>query len=274
MNIQTIPREDKVIKEVFVPKLDAFLSADYPNIELKLLAFYLEKIGAPSMAEVFRNGADLHKETAAGLYGVKVDDVTDAQRQIGKRLNFSIVYGGGIPTLIKQGVAADAKEALNLLSRFHKTWPAIGWESKRKAADKGTLIDTIKRKIEARRTATEPGYITTLWGRHLHPHSTHVMVNCLCQGGGADLMKWALIRVHRYTRGKDMVSHLVNSVHDELMLDCAAHELQHLTVKVPQLMTYTMINDVVPIVPEPEVSFTSWADKKEFDPLDLLEVSA
>src|SRR3954470_18626581 len=104
MNVQNIPRDDKTIKTAIIPKLDALFFADYPNIELKLLAWYLNNIGDSDMAEVFRTGADLHKRTAAGVYKVPVDEVTDAQRQIGKRLNFSIVYGGGVKTLVKQGV--------------------------------------------------------------------------------------------------------------------------------------------------------------------------
>lgn len=170
--------------------------------------------------------------------------------------------------MVKQGVAADAKEALDLLSRFHSTWPSIGWESKRRPADVGTLIHAVKGRIQKR------GYITTLWGRHLHPHSPHVMVNCLCQGCAADLMKWALIQVHHYTRGKNMQSHLVNVIHDDLMLDCTLAELPHLADRVPTLMTYGPVEEVVPIRPDPEVSFGSWADKKPWDPLDILEVAA
>lgn len=257
MNIQTIPRDDKVVKAAFIPKLDAFLYCDYPNIELKLLAYYMEQIGHPSMAEVFRNGADLHIETAAGLFGKPSSEVTDADRQVGKRLNFSIVYGGGIPTIMEQ-LKIEKVQALDLLRKYHATWPGIGWAGKNRKADPGTLSWWIEKRLQ------EKGYITTLWGRHLHPHSPHVAINALCQGCSADLMKWALRMIHRWLREHGMRSHLVNVVHDEAQIDAARDELRILIENVPRLMTDERINASVPIVPEPEISFGSWADKEPF----------
>lgn len=258
MNVQNIPRDDKAVKSAFVPKLDAFLFADYPNIELKLLAYYLDAIGHGDMATVFRTGADLHKRTAAGVFGVPENAVTDLQRQVGKKLNFSIVYGGGTVTLVAQGVAKDYKEAIEVLHTFHSTWPGIGWESKRRPADPGTLMDHIKRRTEER------GYITTLWGRHLHPRSMHSALNALIQGCAADLMKWALVEVHDWLGNMSMRSHLVNVVHDELMIDAAEDELPLLRTCVPSLMTYAPVEAVVPIRPEPDISFTTWADKQPY----------
>lgn len=257
MNVQNIPRDDLVVKRAFIPKLDAFVSSDYPNIELKLLAYYLDGIGDPRMAEAFRNGMDLHKVTAAGIYRVAVEDVTDEQRQVGKKLNFSIVYGGGIPTLIRQGVAKDGKEANNLLKAFHGAWPAIGWEGMYKDANPGTLIYYIKKRVE------KNGYITTLWGRHLHPKAMHAALNNLCQGCAADLMKWACVEVWKWTEKNDLQSHIVNVVHDDLIMDVTKSELELVTETVPDLMTYAKIADVVPIRPEPVVSFNTWAECKE-----------
>jgi DNA polymerase-1 len=261
VNVQNIPRDDKVVKSAIVPKLDALFFADYPNIELKLLAYYLNNIGHPSMAEFFRQDrdADLHIKTAAGVFGVPFDKVTDSQRQVGKRLNFSIVYGGGIPTLIKQGVASDADEALELLSAFHGAWPGIGWETKRKRAKEGTLAWWIKKRVEER------GYITTLWGRHLHPRAAHSALNALCQGCAADLMKWALIEIHEWTKTEGLKSHLINMVHDEIAMDAVKEELPLLAANVPDLMVYEQIGTVVPIRPEPDVSYTSWADKQPYE---------
>jgi DNA polymerase-1 len=232
--------------------------ADYPNIELKLLAWYLDHIGHPEMAEVFRDGADLHRTTAAMIFKKEIDEVTDGERQIAKRLNFSIVYGGGIPTLLDQGMAKNAVEALSLLRKFHDAWPAIGWESKRRPADAGTLVWYIKQRV------AERGYVTTLWGRHLHPRSVHSSLNALVQGCAADLMKWALIEVHKWTIEADLQSHLINVVHDEVMLDAVKKELPLLAVKVPELMTFKAIEDVVPIRPEPDLSFTNWGQKAPY----------
>lgn len=270
MNVQNIPRDDKVVKRAFVPKLDALFFADYPNIELKLLAYYLNEIGCPEMAEFFNDKSghgDLHIRTAAGMYSVSDEAVTDLQRQKGKRCNFSIVYGGGTPTLIQQRAAKDFAEASDMLHRFHTAWPGIGWESPVKRqfglkpeAAKGTLTDLIKSKVNER------GYITTLWGRHLHPRSTHSALNALLQGGAADLMKWAMIQVHGWLKANNMKSHIVNMVHDELMLDAAKDELPALAITVPDLMVYAPLEAIVPIKPDPDVSWTSWAEKEPYDP--------
>lgn len=266
MNIQTIPRDDKTVKRAFIPKLDALMFFDYPNIELKMLAYYLDQIGFPEMADFFRNDAegDLHKATAAGMYGVAIEEVTDEQRQKGKRCNFSIVYGGGTPTLVRQHAAKDFEDASAMLYKFHSAWPGIGWESKVKkqfglperAAD-GTLLDQIKRKVEDR------GYITTLWGRHLHPRSSHSALNALIQGASADLMKWAMVEVHNKIAG--MKSHIVNVVHDELMFDVVEDEIDELCLIVPDAMTYRPLDAVVPITPDPDISRTTWADKEPYE---------
>jgi len=228
------------------------------------------------MAEFFRTDAegDLHKATAAGMFNVPIAEVTDEQRQKGKRCNFSIVYGGGTPTLVRQKAAKDFDEAAEMLYRFHSAWPGIGWESKVKRnfglpieAAPGTLTDLIKTKIKER------GYITTLWGRHLHPRSSHSALNALIQGCAADLMKWAMIQVHEFlsnTTRTDGVartglsSHLVNVVHDELIIDAAKDELPLLAMHVPRLMTYEPVQAIVPIKPEPDVSWTTWADKEPY----------
>lgn len=268
MNLQTIPRSDKTVKRCFVPKLDALLFADYPNIELKLLAWYLESINFPSMADVFRAGGDLHKVTASGLMGVPQDALTDDQRQVGKRLNFSIVYGGGMPTIMQQ-LGIEAPDALALLTNFHKTWPGIGWATKRKPAAEGTLINFIltrcaKRGDKLFDPAVSRGYITTLYGRHLHPKAEHAALNNLCQGCAADLMKWAMVEVDRELKAAGARSHIVNMVHDELILDVAADELPWVAANLPAWMTDPRIESVVPIMPECEVSFTTWADKEPY----------
>jgi len=264
-------KDSTVVKECFVPKLDAFLWADYPNIELKLLAFYLESIGHPSMAEVFRQGADLHTVTACGVLGLTPDwkaypkyGISDDQRQIGKRLNFSIVYGGGVPTITSQ-LGITSKEALNLLKQYHATWPGIGWQTKTRDAADGTLQRIIQQIVEARTTPDEPGYIKTMYGRHLHPRKVHAALNNLCQGGAADLKKWAMWRCHQGLTEGGFVSHLVNDIHDELMFDCITDELLQLNELVPEWMTDPRIEAVVPIRPGCDLSFGTWADKAPFE---------
>lgn len=266
MNIQTIPRDNLVVRKAFIPKLDALLFFDYPNIEAKLLAFYLAEIGFPSMAEAFRKGLDLHMLTGASIISKDYDELTelynngdkeaDHVRQVGKKLNFSIIYGGGIPTIMKQ-LNISAEEALFTLKRYHQTWPGIGWSKRNGSPKPGTLQDWVNIKLE------EVGYVKTLWGRHLHPRAPHVGINALCQGCAADLMKWALVSAHKVLSGYE--SHLVNVVHDELQIDAKRSEIEELVVKIPDAMTFERINSVVPIKPTPDISFGSWADKKPYE---------
>ena len=269
-----------MVKAAFRPKLDAFLYFDFPNIEAKLLAWYLDALRHPEMGAAFRGdgvprlglekGAelDLHILTAAGVYNTPYgelltafmagDKEADLWRQVGKRLNFSIIYGGGIPTLMAQGVANDAKEALNLLRGYHTAWPGIGWSSRRAEANEGTFAWWLKARMKER------GYVTTLWGRHLHPPSDHVLINHLVQGCAADLMKAALRKVHRHLKAEGFQSHLVNVVHDELALDTFAPEIPELVRIIPELMDHPLVGEVVPIRPEPDISWTTWAEKKPY----------
>ncbi len=268
MNIQTIPRKDKVVKAAFVPKLDAIMAADYPNIELKVLAMLLEGIGWPSMADVFRDGADLHLETASGLMGKPVSEITDEERQIGKVYNFSIVYGGGMPTLMEQ-LGLTAPEALDSLRRFHGRWPGIGWNTKSKPANEGTLVrmilDTARKPNHPKATPLSRGYVTTFYGRHLHPKADHAALNNVCQGNAADLMKWAMVRVHQGLKAGGFQSHIINMIHDDLMLDCVAAELPELNRLLPEWMTDPRIDAIVPIRPECELTFTTWAAKRPYE---------
>jgi DNA polymerase-1 len=209
------------------------------------------------MAEGFRLGDDLHTVSAAGVLGLNINAVTEEQRQIGKTFNFSIVYGGGMPTLMRQ-LGVTAPEALSLLRNYHGTWPGLGWATKRKPANPGTLLHAIAGRIEDR------GYVTTLYGRHLHPKAMHAALNNLCQGCAADLAKWAMIRVHQGLKAGGFRSHIVNFVHDELMLDCARDEVPALAVLLPEWMTDPRIEAVVPIKPSCEISWTTWAEKEKY----------
>ncbi len=217
------------------------------------------------MADGFRKGADLHVTTACGVLGLTPDverygpyGIADEDRQVGKVLNFSIVYGGGMPTVMEQ-LGVSAPEALAILRRFHNTWPGIGWHTKKKPAAPGTLIHSILQRIDER------GYITTLYGRHLHPKAMHAALNNLCQGCAADLMKWAMVRVDAGLKAGKYQSHIVCMVHDDLALDVKRIELDWLAGLIPEWMTDPRIEAVVPIRPSCEVSYTNWADKAPWE---------
>lgn len=246
LNWQNVPRNLKEVKQAVIPKLDAFLFMDYSNIELRILAYYLATtLDDWSMADEFINGEDLHTNTASTIFAIPTSEVTEEQRQRAKVLNFSIVYGGGIPTLIRQGVAKDYKEAKQIKDAFHKARPGI-------QVLVGRIIDRLD----------EVGFIQSPWGSRLHPTDDHKALNALIQMGAADLMRHGIREVSRYIRNSEFESHIVNVVHDELMLDCVQPELSKLVDYLPGHMSFEPINQIVPIRVSTEISFDTWADKR------------
>lgn len=198
------------------------------------------------MADAIKAGKDLHSESAIGALGLN-SPPTDEQRQVGKTLNFSLVYGGGTPTIMRQ-LEIPFPAAKELLRKFHSRWPGIQ-----------IVIRTIDGEIQRK------GYIKTLFGRHLHPDSPHKRLNALVQGCAADLMRWALVNVDEQLMENECQSHLVSVIHDEMILDTAQDELPWLANKVPEWMVYPEVDLVVPIGVDPEVSFTNWAEKGKFE---------
>jgi DNA polymerase-1 len=248
VNIQNIPRNDKTIKTAFIPKLDAMLYFDYANIELRILGYYLAvALKDFSLVDEFNEGADIHRITAGRIFNKSPEDVTDTERQAGKTLIFSMCYGGGVPTLQRQGVVQNYLEGKKLVASFHESRPGI-----KKLSDK--LIESYESK----------GYIRLINGARKHPESDHKALNVLVQGTGAVIMREAFVRVYQYLSRGQFKSHLINSVHDEIQLDVARSELYTLTDTIPPLMTHPKIEDILHLDTSLEVTYTNWADKHEW----------
>lgn len=225
--------------------------ADYSQIELRLLAYYMAQLGDTSMVDVINAGTDLHDASARAALRL-TGELTDEQRQVGKTLNFSIVYGGGKPTIKKQ-LDVTWNQAGELLDNYHRRWPGIQ-----------LLQATILQVIAKRARPDQPGYITTLWGRHLHPESDHKALNALVQGCAADLMRSSMVKVHEYLTGSGLQSHLVSSVHDELIVDAASMEIGLVADCLPRLMDCHKVSQVVAVDVDVEWSQTNWAEKQPY----------
>lgn len=259
MNIQTLPRKDKLVKRAFVPKLDYFLFADYDQIEMRILAYYMAKLGDTSMKDVLADpDTDLHVESAKGIFRLDRDP-TDPERQLGKNMNFSMVYGGGKPAVLRylhqfnmetdgDKVPETWKYAQEVLDRFHARWPGIG------------------RVVRGLKEANaERGYIRTINGFPLHPESEHKMLNMLVQSGAAEFTRRSLRITYKELGKLGFQSHLVCTVHDENALDVLADEFYALAELVPVWMDcFPEVSEVVPITTSLEVSDTNWADKKGY----------
>jgi DNA polymerase-1 len=250
VNFQNIPRTNKDVKRAFVPKLDAFLFFDYKQIEPRFLAYFMDSIGDDGLASKLRDGDDTYTAIISQYYGRA--DITEEERQLGKRLFLSLMYGGGTPTVIKQ-FGVDYPVAKRMTDQFHAAWPGIRRLQK--------MIDNV---YETR------GYIVTPWGRHLHPEFAHKRLNALMQGSAADLMRYALLQVHDYTMRNGMTSHIVSVIHDEIVVDAAMGEVFEITEQFPHLMDYSLVSDIVPILTDTEWSTTSWADKVNYEGINVV----
>lgn len=252
MNFQNIPRDDKVVKRAFVPRPgNVFHFFDYKQIEPRLLAYFAARKGDPSLAERIRDGLDPYTAILRSMYG---ENITDAQRQEGKILFLSLMYGGGVRTIRFQFDLSES-EARAMIREFHKSLPVV-----RRLQD--GVVSTAKRR----------GYIRTPWGRHLHleEYGEHKLLNKLIQGSAAHLMKRAMLLVDEaLDRNPELDCLGLSVVHDELVFEAPHRASEWLHDGIPDLMTTgacgnTDICDVVPIQVDHEVAVTSMADKRDY----------
>ncbi len=217
-NLQNIPtraEEGRLLRSLFVPrKGNVLVDADYSQIELKLVAHFS---GDPKMVEAFKNGQDIHASTAAEVFGVAPEEVTDQMRRDAKAVNFGIVYGISNYGL-SQNIHIAPKKAEEYIRRYFQRFPAV------KTYIAG-LIDRAKNS----------GYAVTLFGRRRtipelnsakfteRKFGERVAMNTPLQGTAADIIKIAMIRVDK--RLSAMRSKLILQVHDELIVDAAEDEV-------------------------------------------------
>lgn len=221
-NLQNIPIRTelgRLIRQAFVPrqKDHVFLSADYSQVELRLLAHLAED---PALMKAFNEGADVHRRTAALINGVDEADVTSEMRYRAKAINFGVIYGMGARALARQ-IEVKVKEASAFIETYFETYPGVR-----------TFID---RAVE---TAREKGWVETLLGRRrLLPDITssnnqvrsfaeRVAVNTPIQGTAADLIKLAMIKIHHQLHETESPALLLMQVHDELVLEVPVAHLE------------------------------------------------
>jgi DNA polymerase-1 len=222
-NVQNIPirSEDGVrIREAFVPAEGGQLvSADYSQVELRILAHFS---GDESLREAFRTGADVHRRTAAEVAGIAPEAVSGDQRARAKAVNFGIIYGLSAFGLAAQ-LGIPGAEAQATIDAYFARYRGV------------------KRFVqETMEEARERGYVTTLLGRRrylpelqsrnraLRQASERMAVNTVIQGTAADLMKKAMVDVHRALRAEGLQARMILQVHDELVFDAPRAELERL----------------------------------------------
>lgn len=210
-NLQNIPvrgEDGKEIRKAFVPEEGClFFSADYSQIELRVMAHLS---GDENMQEAFREGYDIHAATAAKIYHETIDTVTRDQRTKAKRANFGIIYGITVFGLAER-LDISRTEATQLIDGYFATFPRVA--------------DYME---QAKQTAREKGYAETLLHRRRYlpditSHNATVRgfaernaINAPIQGTAADIIKIAMVRIHRRFRDEGLRSKMILQVHDEL----------------------------------------------------------
>jgi DNA polymerase-1 len=230
-NLQNIPvrtPEGRRIRQAFVaPKGFKLMSADYSQIELRIMAHLSEDQG---LLSAFKAGEDVHRATASEVFGVPLDQVSSEQRRYAKVINFGLIYGMSAYGLARN-LAIEQGVAKNYIAQYFAKYPGV----KR-------YMDTI------RETAKSRGYVETVFGRRLWlPEITspsgprrqaaeRAAINAPMQGTAADLIKLAMIQVQQSLEDRGLRSRLVLQVHDELVLEVPEAEIEALRALLPEKM--------------------------------------
>lgn len=229
-NLQNIPirtAEGRRVRRAFTaPQGSVIVSADYSQIELRIMAHLS---GDKTLITAFQNGEDVHRRTAAEVFGTAPENVSPEQRRYAKTINFGLIYGMGQYGLAKS-LGIDNLSAKNFIDRYFARYPGVAEYMQR-----------------AKEQAAAQGYVETLFGRRLYlpdirnknanarAGAERAAINAPMQGTASDLIKRAMIDVRNWlSDGID--SKLVMQVHDELVLEVVETELDFVKEKLPQIM--------------------------------------
>jgi DNA polymerase-1 len=221
--LQTLPRDKGGVREAFIAR-DGFklIFCDYSQQELRLLAHYMSAIGYDEMTEIYRRGGDVHWETAESVFGKPRDQLKKSvHRQRAKDVNFGTVYGMGVEKAAMM-LAGDIAKGKQFLNKYHRTFPGIR---------------ALKRECEKR--MAQRGFIVTTFGRRHRLKNSNLAykaVNSLIQGSGADLTKWAMVRINSRFVSERMESRILLSIHDEIICESPNDEVEVAASLIPEVM--------------------------------------
>ncbi len=236
-NLQNIPirtEKGRAIRKAFVPRGAEYtlLSADYSQVELRIMADFAND---QSMIEAFKNGIDIHKNTAAKVFRVPLEEVDGDMRRKAKEVNFGIIYGMSAFGL-SQNLNIPRKEASEIIKSYFQEFSSIR--------------DYMEQQVTF---AQEHGYVETILGRRrylrdinsrngtVRGYAERNAVNAPIQGSAADMIKVAMINLKRWMKREGLKSKCLLQVHDELIFDAHKDELDLLKEKVEHYMSKAMV---------------------------------
>ncbi|XQE67078.1 DNA polymerase I [Pseudomonas sp. P3C3] len=243
-NLQNIPirtAEGRRIRQAFVaPAGYKLMSADYSQIELRIMAHLAKDEG---LLDAFRHDRDVHRATAAEVFGVPLEQVSSDQRRSAKAINFGLIYGMSAFGLAKQ-IGVDRKQAQAYIDTYFARYPGV-----------------LAYMERTREQATQQGYVETLFGRRLYLPDIHAKnpalrkgaertaINAPMQGTAADIMKRAMIAVDQWLPQSGLDAKVILQVHDELVLEVREDQVEALRAGLLPLMSGAAELDV-PLVVE------------------------
>ena len=234
-NLQNIPirtEQGRQIRRAFVPSDSdhLLLSADYSQVELRLMAHLS---GDEALIEAFRHGEDIHRATAARLFGIPLAEVTPEHRRKAKTANFGIIYGISAFGLKQRMGNITMEEAKRIIDGYFTAYPKVKEYMERVVAQ-----------------ARETGYVETIFGRRrylpdirsansvVRSLAERNAINAPIQGSAADIIKIAMNRIHREFAVRGIRSKVILQVHDELVIDMLREEQEEVTALVREAMEH------------------------------------
>lgn len=229
-NLQNIPvrtAAGRRVREAFVAQEGVLVSADYSQIELRIMAHVSDDA---NLQRAFAAGEDIHRATASEVFGVPLDAVASEQRRAAKAINFGLIYGMGVFGLASNlGITRDAAQAY--IDRYFARYPGVAQYME-----------------STRALAREQGYVETVFGRRLwlpeirggsgprRQGAERAAINAPMQGTAADLIKMAMVAVQGWIAAERLRTRVIMQVHDELVLEVPDAELESVRESLPALM--------------------------------------
>lgn len=241
-NLQNIPirtEEGRRIREAFIaPEGKTIVALDYSQIELRIMAHLS---GDETLVSAFNQGLDIHRATAAEIFAVQIDEVTDEQRRYSKAVNFGLIYGMSAFGLAKQ-LNVPRKEAQNYIDQYFAQYPGV----------KEYMDST-------RENAREMGYVETAFGRRLYlpdinaknhnvrQYAERTAINAPMQGTAADIIKKAMIAVDCWLQEQKSETRMIMQVHDELVFEMDTNDLkEHQSALIDEMQNVARLG--VPLI--------------------------
>src|SRR5207249_1277448 len=226
-NLQNIPvrtARGEEIRRGFVPAPGwKFVVADYSQIELRLMAHLSED---PAFIEAFRRGEDIHRQTAAIIFGVSPDQVTPEMRARAKTINFGTIYGQG-PFALSRMLGISQEEARAFISEYFRRFAGVRafLDQQAKLARSQGYVETLFKRRRYIPEIQDKNYNVRAFGERQAQ-------NAPLQGSAADLIKIAMVRIHHALKSAGLSAQLLLQVHDELLLEAPLEEVEQVTALV------------------------------------------